>query len=291
MTSVTAGIYAYYVLIAMFGLSVGSFLNVVIYRLPREGLRLARPSRSFCPVCGATIRWFDNIPVLSWLVLKGRCRDCGQPIAVRYPLVELAGGLLALYLFWRFGPSVAFILYYYFVICLLAIALIDLELMVIPDVLTYPAVAAGILCAVADPSVSLTGIRLWAALEPSIGGSLTSLAGSLLGLGFGWASLKLVSIGYKLARGHEGMGDGDPPLLGLIGSFLGWTAILPVILCSTLIGLFCVGLMMLRSRGQAPPEGWAQKPLPFGPFLALAALLYLFWGPGLLDWYWSLMSY
>ncbi len=280
--------YAACFLILLFGLSVGSFLNVVIYRLPREGLSISRPKRSFCPACGAAIRWYDNIPVFSWLFLRARCRDCRRPIAIRYPLVELASGLLAVYLFQRFGLSISFILYFYFVMNLLAVALIDLELMVIPTALMYPTAAAGLLCAFADPSVSLPGPWLWTALEPSLGPRLTSLTGSVLGLALGWASLWLVSMAYKLSRGREGMGDGDPPLLGMIGAFLGWRAVPLVILWSTVIGLISVAGLMFLSRGRPPEEGWAMKALPFGPFLVLGAMLYLFFGPAFLAWYWSL---
>lgn len=279
---------AVYILIFFLGLSVGSFLNVVIYRLPREGLSVSRPSRSFCPACGASIRWYDNFPVFSWLWLRGRCRDCQRPIAARYPLVELAAGLLALYLYQRFGLSWGFLLHFYFVMCLLAIALIDLELMVIPVVLMYPAAVLGLACAALEPEVTLIGPKLWVALEPHLGPRLTSLTGSLAGLILGWGLLKSVSMSYKLLRGHEGMGDGDPPLLGMIGAFLGWRAVPLVVLWSTLIGLFSVVILIFNSRGKPPEEGWSKHALPFGPFLVLAALLYLFCGPAFIAWYWSL---
>ncbi|UQZ90779.1 prepilin peptidase [Deltaproteobacteria bacterium Smac51] len=281
-------IIAIYILIFAFGLSVGSFLNVVIYRLPRESLSVSKPTRSFCPVCGKPIRWYDNIPVLSWLILKARCRDCGEPIGARYPLVELASGLLAVYLYYHFGPSLNFFFYFYFVMCLLAIALIDLELMVIPTALMYPPALAGLLCAVLEPSVNLPGPWLWMKVEPLWGPRAASLAGSLAGLVLGWGSLKAVSVGYKLARGHDGMGDGDPPLLGMIGAFLGWQAIPVIILGSTIIGLASVGIMMLISK-KSPDEGWGLKALPFGPFLVLASFFYLFFGPALVNWYLSMI--
>ena len=294
---------AIYLLVFFFGLSVGSFLNVVIYRLPREGLSVSRPKRSFCPGCGADINWYDNIPVFSWIFLRARCRACRRPIAFRYPLVELSAGLLSLYLFHRFGASTGYLLYFhrfeasavyllyfYFAMCLLAIALIDLELMVIPTVLMYPTTALGLLCAVLAPDMALAGPALWAKLEPVWGPHLSSLAGSALGLLLGWGSLWLVSRAYKIVRGHEGMGDGDPPLLGMIGAFLGWRAVPLVILWSTLIGIFSVAILMLMAKGKPPEEGWGMKALPFGPFLVLAAFLYLFFGPAFMAWYWSLMS-
>lgn len=282
---------AIYLLVLFLGLSVGSFLNVVIYRLPRreKGLTISRPKRSFCPGCGADIKWYDNIPVFSWLFLLGHCRACRRPISFRYPLVELSAGLLAIYFFHRFGASASCLLYFYFSMSLLAIALIDLDEMIIPDHLLYPAIVAGLLCAVIDPDIALTGQALWNRLEPAWGPRLTSLSGSVLGYLCGWASLWLVSKGYKIVRGHDGMGDGDPPLLGMIGTFLGWRAIPLIILWSTLIGVFSVAILIIRAKGKPPEEGWGMKELPFGPFLVLAAFLYLFFGPAFLNWYWSLM--
>lgn len=261
------------ILIFVLGLSVGGFLNVVIYRLPREdeNLSLAKPAHSFCPVCGHTIRFYDNIPVLSWLILRARCRDCGEPISVRYPLVELAAGLLALYLYQQFGASFYFLGFFYFTMCLLAIALIDLDLMLIPTALMYPTIAIGLICAAIGPSE-------WQG---------TAFTSALIGLLLGWGSLKAISVTYKLLRGHTGLGDGDPPLLGLIGVFLGWLAVPFVILASSLIGLISVGILMLTSK-KSPAGGWGMKALPFGPFLVLAAFFYLFFGARVIAWYLSL---
>ena len=286
----SATTFALYFLVLFFGLSVGSFLNVVIFRLPRENLSITRPKRSFCPACGSQISWHDNIPVFSWLWLKARCRSCHKPIASRYPLVELTTGLMAVYLFHVYGLSLAFLFYFYFFSCLLSIALIDLELMVIPMALVYPTAVVGLISALVYPSPDLPGPGLWHSLAPDFGPRLASLAGALAGLALGWGSLKAVSLGYKLARGHEGMGDGDPPLLGMIGAFLGWRAVLLVILCSTLVGILSVAVLMLLSRGKPPEEGWGRKPLPFGPVLVLGALVYLFFGQEFLAWYWSLMG-
>jgi len=284
-----AAAWAAYVLVLFLGLSVGSFLNVVIFRLPREDLSIAQPRRSFCPNCQKPIRWYDNIPVFSWFILRGRCRSCRQPIAVRYPLVELVSGLLALYFFHIFGPSLNFIFHFYLAECLLAIALIDLELMVIPTrALVYPPAVVGLINAVLNPNPALAGPWLWAKLAPSFGLIGTSLGGALMGLALGWGSLALVSAAYKIARGHEGMGDGDPPLLALIGIWLGWRAVPLVILSSTLIGVASVAVLMAMSKGRSPEEGWGKKELPFGPFLVLGAFLYLFFGPAFLEWYWSL---
>ena len=278
-----------YPLVFILGLSIGSFLNVVIYRLPRADISIFKPARSFCPACGYHFSWVDNIPLLSWILLRARCRSCHRPIAIRYPLVELAAGLLALYLYHRLGFTFSFAVYLYFTMCLLSIALIDLELMVIPVVLMYPTTILGLVLAAVEPSNALTGHSLWLKIEPTLGPNLSSLVGSGLGLLVGWGSLKLISTAYKLTRGHEGMGDGDPPLLGMIGAFLGYKSIPMIILGSSVVGLISVGILMVLNRKHAPKEGWALKALPFGPFLVLAALAYLFFGPALIDWYLSLI--
>lgn len=282
----------FYIMVLLLGLSIGSFLNVVIYRLPLKGLSLTNPKRSFCPACGAAIRWYDNIPVLSWLLLRARCRDCAKPISIRYPLVELASGLLALYFFHQFGPEKlhVFVIYYYFSICLLCIALIDLDWMIIPvSQLVYPTAVLGLVLAFWEPSLALAGPWVWSLTEATFGHRGASLVGAVMGWIVGWGALKLISVSYKIVRGHEGMGDGDPPLLGLIGIYLGWRAIPLVILASTLIGLASAGIMILRSKGKSPEEGWAMKALPFGPFLVLGAFIYIFFGPQLVNWYMSLL--
>ena len=283
-------IVASYFLVLFLGLSVGSFLNVVIYRLPREDLSLTKPKRSFCPLCGAHIHWYDNIPVFSRLWLRAKCRSCHEPIAARYPMVELITGIMALYLFNFFGPSLAFLFYFYFFCCLLSIALIDLELMLIPMELVYPTAVLGVINALVYPSAEMTGLAMWNDLLPHLGPNLTSAAGSLAGLALGWGLLKGVSWGYKLARGHDGMGAGDPPLLAMIGAFLGWRAVLLVILWSTLIGIFSVAVLVILSRNKPPEEGWGRKEIPFGPFLVLGAFLYIFFGPEFLNWYWSFLT-
>jgi len=288
MISVPPTAFLVHFLVLALGLSVGSFLNVVIYRLPRrdQGLNLAQPRRSFCPVCGAAIRWHDNLPILSWLWLRTRCRDCRRPISARYPLVELASGVLALTLFSLYGPSPEFLIHFYFVLCLLAIALIDLELMVIPVVLMYPTIGLGLVGAWAFPAPELAGPWLWLKLELSP--RLASLAGAALGLALGWGILKTVAVIFKAWRGYEGLGDGDPPLLGLIGVFLGWRALPMVLFWSSVIGLLSALILIALHRRERPAGGWGRKALPFGPFLVLATYLHLFFGQAFLTWYWSL---
>jgi leader peptidase (prepilin peptidase)/N-methyltransferase len=277
------------VAVLIFGLAVGSFLNVVIYRLPREGLSLSSPKRSFCPVCLNRIPWHDNIPIVSWLALRCRCRFCRTPISLRYPLVELLAGLLSLFLFQSEGLGFRYFFYFYFVMCLTAITFIDLELMVIPDLLVKPTFVLGLISAAATPYPPLAGTTLWRYFaELGFNDRLISLTGATLAFVVGFLSLYLVAVSYKLLRGHKGLGEGDPPLMGLIALFLGLPSILPILLLSSLIALFSVVVLVVSGRFQS--QGLALKPIPFGPFLSLAALIWLFQGQNFLSWYMSLMN-
>jgi len=239
------------VIVLILGLTVGCFLNVAI--LVFYGQSLARPQPSFCH-------------------------------SVRYSFVVLFSGFIAIYLFNRYGLGLEFLIQYYFFICLLAIALVDLGLMVIPMILVFPTIVLGLLSAWAYPAPELAGP--W--LEPSLGPRGASLAGSLIGLALGWGGLKAVGLTYKAARGREGLGDGDPPLLGLIGAFLGWRALPLVLLTASVAGLVIALVLVSRSGEDTPPGGWRQKPLPFGPFLVLGAFLMVFFGQAVIRWYWSL---
>jgi leader peptidase (prepilin peptidase)/N-methyltransferase len=271
------------------GLALGSFLNVVIFRLPREGLAIDRPRRSFCPVCAAQIGWRDNIPVLSWLLLKGRCRSCLSPISWRYPLVELVAAFLSLFVFQAEGLSLRYFFSLYFLLCLTAIAFIDLEHMVIPDVLVLPTIVLGIILSVADPRMFLTGSGLWFVLaDLEWGPRLISLVGAVGGFLLGFGILYLTGLGYKAWRGRTGLGEGDPPLLGLIGVFLGWLAIFPVLFLSTVLALLSVGVSLLS--GRFPDRGGALTPIPFGPFLSLAALVWYFFGEAIMRRYLAFFS-
>lgn len=233
---------------AAYGLVLGSFLNVVVHRVPRQMSVLA--PRSHCPACGRLIRWFDNLPVLSWLLLRGRCRRCGARISVRYPLVELATGLLLAAVADRFGVSVQGAAALVFGALLLALALIDLEHFLLPDVLTLPGIAAGMLFSLAGGLVR----------------PLDALIGAALGAMLPYAVIVL----YRLVRGVEGMGLGDVKLLAMIGAFIGWQGAL-LTLCVGACAGAVVGIgLVFAGRGKADTE------LPFGTFLSAAALLVLF---------------
>jgi leader peptidase (prepilin peptidase) / N-methyltransferase len=239
--------------VAAYGLVIGSFLNVVIYRVPRE-ISLLRP-RSHCPSCGALVHWYDNVPVISWLLLLGKCRTCRAPISVRYPAVELLTGALSTAVLLRFGYTRQAVVAGILVLLLIPLSLIDLELHLLPEVLTYPGIASGI-------------VGSWL-------GGLVSLKEALIGALLGAALPYLVRRLWFVLRKVEGMGLGDVSLLAMIGAFLGWKGMLLTLgLGSTLGALLGIALMAI-GRGRFGTE------LPFGTFLAVAAIVALFFGPQL----------
>jgi leader peptidase (prepilin peptidase)/N-methyltransferase len=239
------------------GAVIGSFLNVCIYRIPAGESIVHPPSR--CPACGSGIRWYQNVPILSYLLLRGRCAACGVRISARYPLVEALTGVLFVLVFYRFGLHGATLVYWLFAAALVVVTFIDLDHQIIPDVISLPGIFVGFLCALAIPWLSWTD--------------------SLLGILAGGGSLYLVAAGYELLTKKEGMGGGDIKLLAMIGAFLGWQAILPIVFFSSLVGtLVGVPVMLIKNAD-------SKLAIPFGPFLAVAALFYLFWGPALIRWY------
>jgi leader peptidase (prepilin peptidase)/N-methyltransferase len=236
------------------GLLIGSFLNVVIARVP-EGRSLWRPG-SACPGCGAAIAWHDNIPVLSFLALRGRCRACSVPIPWRYPIVEALTAALFAAAAWRFGPTLDAVAAAALLAGLVAITVVDLEHQIIPDVLSLPGILAGVLANLA------TGRLPW----------LESIMGVLVGGG--------VFLAIILASGG-GMGGGDMKLGAMLGAFLGWKVVLLSMLVAVVAGgLLAVALIGTGVRGR-------KDPIPFGPFLALGGAVGLFWGERVLQWYLS----
>jgi leader peptidase (prepilin peptidase)/N-methyltransferase len=236
------------------GLLIGSFLNVVIARVP-EGRSLWRPG-SACPGCGAAIAWHDNIPVLSFLALRGRCRACSVPIPWRYPIVETLTAALFAAAAWRFGPTLDAVAAAALLAGLVAITVVDLEHQIIPDVLSLPGILAGVLANLA------TGRLPW----------LESIMGVLVGGGV-FLAIILVSGG--------GMGGGDMKLGAMLGAFLGWKVVLLSMLVAVVAGgILAVALIATGVRGR-------KDPIPFGPFLALGGAVGLFWGERVLQWYLS----
>ncbi len=256
----------------LLGLIVGSFLNVVIHRLPKmmeadwqcqcaelrgeappavETLTLATP-RSRCPHCGHGITAMENIPVFSWLVLRGKCSACKAPISIRYPLVEAVAGLLSAYAAWHFGFGLQAAGAILFIWAMVALTGIDFDTQLLPDSITLPLV--------------------WLGLLFNLFGTYTSLPSAVIGAMAGYLSLWSVYWAFKLATGKEGMGYGDFKLLAAIGAWLGWQMLPVTILLSSLVGAIVgVGLIVLAKRGR-------NVPIPFGPYLAAAGLLALFCG-------------
>ncbi|MGQ9685185.1 MAG: prepilin peptidase [Thiobacillaceae bacterium] len=261
------------------GLLVGSFLNVVIHRLPRmlerewqaqcaelkgETTATAPPynlllPRSACPQCGHVIRWYENIPLLSFALLKGRCSACGHPIGWRYPAVEAASGLLAGYAAWHFGVNTQALAAMVLVWALLALSVIDLTTHLLPDRITQP--------------------LLWAGLLVNWQGVFVPLEHALLGAVAGYSTLWLVYHAFRLITGKEGMGHGDFKLLSALGAWLGWQMLPIIILASSLCGAV-VGACLIALAGHD-----RTRPIPFGPWLALGGVVALFWGEGILRLY------
>jgi leader peptidase (prepilin peptidase)/N-methyltransferase len=240
----------------LFGLLIGSFLNVVIYRLPRGQSLVSPPST--CPGCGARIRPIDNVPVLSWLILRGKCHRCHAPISIQYPLVELITGVLFLLVAWLtpVGPLLAARLL--LVVILVVLFGIDLHHQILPNVITLPGIVIGFLFSLVAPP-----------------GWLNSLIGILLGGGI----LYGIAGAYYLVRREEGLGMGDVKMLAMIGAFLGWKAVLVTLILSSFAGaLVGVGIIALT-------RGTMRLALPFGTFLSLGALAAMIVGEPLVNWY------
>ena len=243
--------------IFIFGLIVGSFLNVCIYRLPRNK-SIILPS-SFCPACEKPIKFYDNIPIVSYLFLRGKCRQCGSKISIRYPLVELLTAVLFLMLYRKLGLSFELFVGVIFVALLVVISFMDLDFQIIPDILSIGGLVAGILLAIVRP--------VFIYLYPKFG-FLDALYGVLIGGGV----LFVIAYGYQLITKREGMGGGDVKLLAMIGSFCGIKGVIFSLMAGSLLGT-AVGIPLMLIKGQG-----TKYAIPFGPFLSIGALLYLFMG-------------
>ena len=268
----------------LLGLCVGSFLNVVIHRLPKmmerewqaqcaelrgeapstagEPLSLARP-RSRCPACGHPISALENIPLVSYLMLRGKCAGCGTGIPLRYPVVEAATGLLSAYAAWHFGPSLQAVGALLLAWALIALAAIDFDTQLLPDSITLP--------------------LLWAGLAFNLAGTYVPLEMAVLGAMAGYLALWSIYWLFKLATGKEGMGYGDFKLLAALGAWLGWQMLPAIILLSSVVGA-AVGLTLIVAVRHG-----RNVPIPFGPYLAAAGIIAAFWGPQITHGYLGLL--
>ena len=275
--------YAFYLI---FGLLVGSFLNVVIYRLPKmlerdwqidaaqvlgtasetdrvdTPFNLAQP-RSQCPGCGTQVKAIDNIPIVSFVLLRGRCGQCQNPISLQYPAIELTTGLVTLFLIHHFGLSSAAVLACLLTYALIALSTIDYRTTLLPDSITLP--------------------FLWLGLLVNINGTFTDLTSAVVGAMAGYLSLWSVYWGFKLLTGKDGMGFGDFKLLGLLGAWLGWQMLPIIIILSSLAGAI-IGLSLIALGRDK------DHPIPFGPYLAIAGWTALIWGESLTARYFELLG-
>ena len=268
----------------LFGLLFGSFLNVLIYRLPKmmqrewdndfaeaqdkppvhtDRFNLMVP-RSACPHCGHQITALENIPVISWLTLRGKCSACKAPISARYPMVELLTGLLTALMVWQLGSGWAGMASICFLYALIAMTFIDADTQLLPDDLTYP--------------------LLWAGLLVNLNGTFVPLHDAVIGAAVGYLALWSIYWLFKLATGKEGMGYGDFKLLAALGAWLGWTMLPTIILLSSVVGaLVGIGLIVFARHGR-------NNPIPFGPYLAAAGLIAMLFGKPIADFTLSLLG-
>jgi len=241
----------------IFGALIGSFLNVCILRVPKAESIVLPGSR--CPYCRKPIQFYDNIPLISYFLLRGKCRHCKRTISLQYPLVEGITAISSLLLFLRYGPSLSYLFYFFFVDGLIVITVIDLYHQIIPDVVSIPGIGIGLLCSLILPHLTF----------------FESITGILVGGG----SLFLVATLYQWLFKREGMGGGDVKLLAMIGAFLGWKAVILTIFLSSLVGSI-IGIVVIVLKGKD-----FKYAIPFGPFLSFGAVIALFYQNEIISWY------
>ncbi|WP_457641915.1 prepilin peptidase [Persephonella sp.] len=244
----------------IFGLIIGSFLNVLIYRLPREKTPL-KPVFSFCPSCGEKIKWYDNIPILSYLILKGKCRNCGSKISLRYPFVEFLTGVASVLAYLKTGLTVDYIFIFFFLASMITITFIDLDFKIIPDEINFAGFFTGMIYTFFRTDFN------W----------VDAFLGAVVGAGF------LFSIAYLYLRfrGIEGLGMGDVKFMAFVGTYIGWFGSLFTIFAGSFLGALVGGAVAYLSRSKEK----GKFEIPFGPFLALSATVYLFFGKQIKNWY------
>jgi len=284
----------------LFGMMIGSFLNVCITRIP-EGVSIILPG-SHCPKCGTAIKFYDNIPVFAWIWLRGKCRACGTPISVIYPLVELATGLLFVAAFLEYGITQATVKWLFFTCLVIILTITDLRVRLLPDLVTWPGFAVGLMFSwFVPPNEGFARVLGWWFLHQRFEGHLAGLLDGILGAAFGSFLLWGLAAGYKLLRKREGLGLGDVKMMAMVGSFVGlrgtfWTILLgsllgSVIGLSVVVTLYSTGWQRkLAERGSRRGLGtvnglrWtiaSQYQLPLGTFLGIGALAVVYLGPAM----------
>jgi leader peptidase (prepilin peptidase) / N-methyltransferase len=245
------------IFVFLIGAIAGSFLNVCIYRLPRHE-SIVFPA-SHCPHCGEPIKFYDNIPLVSYVILRGKCRNCKQNISGRYPIIETISGLLAIAIVIKYGLTLHSLLLLLLVFSLIIVTFVDLDFQIIPDILSIPGIIAGIGASFFIPTIS------W----------IDSILGILAGGGF----LFIIAVTYKWLTNRDGMGGGDIKLLAMVGAWLGWKAVPFILLISSFIGALIGSISLLLAKKSL------RYKIPFGPFISIAAVIYLFFGPEIINWY------
>ncbi len=245
------------IFVFLIGAIAGSFLNVCIYRLPRHE-SIVFPA-SHCPHCGEPIKFYDNIPLVSYVILRGKCRNCKQNISGRYPIIETISGLLAIAIVIKYGLTLHSLLLLLLVFSLIIVTFVDLDFQIIPDILSIPGIIAGIGASFFIPTIS------W----------IDSILGILAGGGF----LFIIAVAYKWLTNRDGMGGGDIKLLAMVGAWLGWKAVPFILLISSFIGALIGSISLLLAKKSL------RYKIPFGPFISIAAVIYLFFGPEIINWY------
>lgn len=249
----------------IFGLNIGSFLNVCIYRLPKSESIVNPPSH--CPKCNKKIEWFDNLPLISYILFRGKCRNCKTTISPRYFLVELLTGVMFFFLMFKFGLSFDFFIFMIFTCVLIIVTFIDFDHFLIPDVLVLPGIVLGLAVSVKN-SLLVNLSPLFFDVSYPFSAFLNSLTGAI----FGFLSLLFVAVLGEMLFKKEAMGGGDLKLLAMMGAFLGWRNVFFTIFMSSLVGsVIGIALILFKKKGR-----WEY--IPYGPYLALAGIISIFWG-------------
>jgi leader peptidase (prepilin peptidase) / N-methyltransferase len=251
-----------FIVIFVLGCCIGSFLNVCIYRIPAS--RSIIHPRSTCPQCNTLIKFYDNIPIVSYLLLMGKCRQCASKISVRYPMIEFLTGVLAYSCFIKFDLSIEAAVYFCFMAALIVISFIDIDHQIVPDSISLPAIPIGLISSFILPSIHFSE--------------------ALIGMFVGGGILYFIAWSYQLITGKEGMGGGDIKLLAMIGAFIGWKGVLVVMFIASASGALVGVLLMLVAHKNM------KYAVPFGPFLSIAAIVYVFNGPELIQWYYNSLT-